>query len=69
MADNNNNDDLRRHMEAHEQTFKAQQEALDNIQHMLAQLLTNRNNDDTTGSNRDEEDNINNEHLKTEKSK
>ena len=25
---NNNNDDLRRRMEAHEQTFKAQQEAL-----------------------------------------
>jgi len=30
MADNNN-DDLRRRMEAQEQTFKAQEEALDNI--------------------------------------
>jgi len=28
-------------MEAQEQTSKAQQEALDNIQQMLAQLLTN----------------------------
>jgi len=27
---------------AQEQTFKAQQEALNNIQQMLAQLLTNR---------------------------
>ena len=31
MVDNNN-DDLRRWMEAHEQTFRAHQEALDNIQ-------------------------------------
>jgi len=40
MADNNN-DDLRQRMEAQEQTSRAQQEALDNIQQMLAQLLTN----------------------------
>jgi len=40
MADNDN-DDLRRRLEAQEQTSKAQQEALDNIQQMLAQLLTN----------------------------
>ena len=46
MADNSN-DDLRRRMEAQEQTSKAQQEALDNIQKMLAQLLTNRNNNNT----------------------
>jgi len=32
MADNNSDDDLRHHMTAQEQTFKAQQEALDNIQ-------------------------------------
>ena len=31
-------------------TFRAQQEVLDNIQHMLVQLLTNRNNNDN-GSN------------------
>ena len=36
---------------------------------MLAQLLTNRNNNDITGSNHDEEENLNNEPLKTEKSK
>ena len=36
---------------------------------MLAQLLTNRNNNDITSSNHDEEENLNNEHPKTEKSK
>ena len=46
MADSGN-DDLRRWLKAQEQTSKAQQEALDNIQQMLAQLLTNRNNNDT----------------------
>jgi len=35
MADNDN-DDLCRRLEAQEQTSKAQQEALDNIQQMLA---------------------------------
>jgi len=45
MADNGN-DDLRRRLEAQEQTSKAQQEALDNIQQVLAQLLTNQNNND-----------------------
>ena len=45
MADNGN-DDLRRRLEAQEQTFMAQQEALDNIQQMLAQLLINWNNND-----------------------
>ena len=54
MADNGN-DDLRRRMEAQEQTSKAQQEALDNIQHILAQLLTNRNNNDA-GSNHNEKE-------------
>ena len=52
-------------MEVQEQTFRAQQEALKNIQQMLAQLQTNRNND--TGGNPDEEENLNNEHSKTEK--
>ena len=33
---NNGNDDLRRRLEAQKQTSKAQQEALDNIQQMLA---------------------------------
>ena len=46
MADNGN-DDLRRRLEAQEQTSKAQQETLDNIQQMLTQLLINRNNNDT----------------------
>ena len=49
MADNDN-EDLRRCLEAQEQTSKTQQEVLDNIQQMLAQLLNNRNNNDT-GSN------------------
>jgi len=51
MTDNNNDDDLHHRMEAHEQTSRAQQEALENIQQMLAQFLTNWNNNDTTGSN------------------
>ena len=67
MADNGN-DDLRRWLEAQEQTSKAQQEALDNIQQMLAQLLTNRNNNDT-GCNHNEEEHNDEEQLKTEKSK
>ena len=40
MADNGN-DDLRRRLEAQEQTSRTQQEALDNIQQMLAQILSN----------------------------
>ena len=63
MADNGN-DDLRQRLEAQEQTFKAQQEALDNIQQMLAQLLTNRNNNDT-GSNHNEEEHNDEEHVGT----
>ena len=50
-----------------EQTSKAQQEAMDNIQQMLAQLLTNRNNNDA-GSNHNEEEH-NDEQYKTDKSK
>ena len=57
---NNDNDDLHWRMEAQEQTSKAQQEALDNIQQMLTQLLTNRNNNDT-GSNHNEEKHNDNE--------
>jgi len=41
MADKNNDDDLCHRMDAQEQTSKAQQEALDNIQQILIQLLTN----------------------------
>ena len=37
MADSNNDDDLRHRMEAQEQTSKAQQKVLDNIQQILAQ--------------------------------
>ena len=65
---NNNNDDLRQQMKAQEQTFRAQPEALDNSQHMLAQLLTNQNNNDTR-SNHNEEEHNDSEWLKTEKSK
>jgi len=65
---NNNDDDLCRQMEAQEQTFRAQQEALDNIQQMLPQLLVSKNTKDT-GSNRDEEEYNNDEHSKIEKSK
>ena len=67
MADNGN-DDLRRRLEAQEQISKAQQEALDNIQQMLAQLLTNRNNNDA-GSDHNEEEHNDDKQLKTEKSK
>ena len=67
MADSTN-DDLRRRLEAQEQTSKTQQEALDNIQQMLAQLLSNRNNNDA-GSNHDEEEHFSNEQPKPEKSK
>ena len=67
MADNGN-DDLRQRLEAQEQTSKAQQEALDNIQQMLTQLLINQNNNDTE-SNHNEEEHHSNEQPKTEKSK
>ena len=63
MVDNNN-DDLSRRMETQEQTSRAQREALDNIQQMLAQLLTNRNTNDT-GSNHNDEKQNNNERPKT----
>jgi len=54
MADNDN-DELRRRLKAQEQTSKAQQEDLDNIQQMLAQLLTNRNSNDTRSNHNEEE--------------
>ena len=55
-------------MEAQKQASKAQQEALYNIQQMLAQLLTSWNNNDTR-SNHNEEEHNDDEQLKTEKSK
>jgi len=55
-------------MEAQKQTSRAQQEALDNIQQMLVQLLVNWNINNT-GSNHDEEEHNNDERPKTEKSK
>ena len=67
MADNGN-DDLRRRLEAQEQTSKTQQEALDNIQQMLAQFLSNQNDNDAR-SNHDEEEHFSNDQPKTEKSK
>ena len=69
MADNNNDDDLRRLMETQKQTFRTQQEVLDNNQRMLAQLLKNWNNNDTIGSNHNEEENMNNDPPMTERSK
>ena len=48
--------------------LRAQQEALDNIQQMLTQLLTNQNNNDA-GSNHNEEEHNEDEQPKTEKSK
>ena len=68
MADNNLDEDIRRRMEAQEQTFKTQQEALKNIRQMLNQLLDNQNIKDT-GSNHDEEEYNNDERPKTKKSK
>ena len=68
MADNNLDEDLRWRMEAQEQTFRTYQEALKNIQQMLAQLLVNWNSDDTSG-NRNEKEYNNDEHPKIEKSK
>jgi len=50
MTDNNN-DDLHRRMEAQEQASKTQQEALDNIQHMLSQLMTDRNSKENSNNN------------------
>ena len=64
----NNNDDLHWRMEAQEQTSKAQQEALDNIQQMLGQLLTNWNNNDTR-SNLNRAEHNDDEQPKTERSK
>jgi len=55
-------------MEAQERTSRAQQEALDNIQQMLAQLLINQNTNDT-GSNHNEDEHNDDEHPKTDKSK
>ena len=67
MADSSN-DDLCWRMEAQEETSKAQQEALYNIQQMLAQLLTSWNNNDTRSNHNEEEPN-DDEQPKAEKSK
>ena len=56
MAGNNNDDDLHHRMKAHKQTSRAQQVAMDNIQRILMQLLTNWNNDKNTDSHYDEEE-------------
>jgi len=57
MADNNNDDDLCHCIEAQEQTSRAHQEALDDIQCMLTQLLTDRNNKKNSDNNEREEEN------------
>jgi len=69
MADNNHDNDLHWCMKAQEKTFKAQQAALDNIQQMLAQLINNWNNYETTGRNHDEEEYPDTKPPKTENSK
>jgi len=55
-------------MEAQEQTFRTQQEALNNIQLILAHLLTNRNTNDT-GRNHNNEEHNNDERPEIDKSK
>jgi len=57
----NNDDDLHRHMKAQEQVSRAQEEALDNIQHMLSQLMKNRNDEDDSDNCYREEENRKNE--------
>jgi len=51
IADNNSNDDLCHRMEAQEQAFRAQQEALNNIQFMLSQLMTDQYNEENSINN------------------
>ena len=62
MADGNDAD-LRRHIDAQEQTTRTQQEALDNIQCLLEQLLINQNtsanHEGISGSNHQKEKNPN----------
>jgi len=70
MADNNNNDDdFHRRLKPHEQTSRAQQEVLDNIQWMLNQLLTKWNNNDIGSNPEQEEHNNNTEPPKIKRSK
>jgi len=61
MTDNNLDEDLCQRMEAQEQTSRTQQEALENIQHLVNQNIND------TGSNHNEYNN--DKHPKTEKSK
>ena len=68
MADNNN-DDLRHRMEVQGQASRTQQESLDIIQHMLSKILTNRNNQETSGKHDREEENLNKETLENKHSK
>jgi len=67
MADNKN-EDLRRCMEVQEQASRTQQEVLDNIQLMLSEILTNRNNE-TSDNHVREKKNLNKETLENEHSK
>ena len=67
MVDNNNDNDLRRHMEAQEQASRTQQEALDNIQCMLSQPMKKQNDEDDS-YNRDGEENRKEEEEHTKRS-
>jgi len=57
MAANNNDDDLRHHMEAREQASRTQQEALNKIQLLLSEILTNRNNENSENNEREDDKN------------
>jgi len=57
MVDNDNKADFRRCMEDQEQSSKTQQEALENIQHMLIQLMTDRNYEENFDNKEWEEEN------------
>ena len=68
MTYNSNDDDLRRRMEAAKQAFRAQQKALNNIQSMLSQLMTDQNNEENFDNNEREEENRTAENKNTKES-
>jgi len=65
MVDNNNDDNLCRHMEVREQASRTQQEDLENIQCMFSEILTNQNNEETSGNHDRGEENLNKETMRT----
>jgi len=65
---NNNDDDLRHHMLAQEQAFRAQQDALDSIQCMFSWLMTYQNNKENFDNSEREEENRTPENKNTKES-